>query len=390
MPISILISIISSFIITYLTIPQIVHVTREKKIFDEPNPRKVNKEVIPTLGGIGIFLGFTISSMLMLQKQVLPEIRYIYAAVVIMFFLGLKDDMISVSAIKKLVTQMGVALILVTLGNFRINLLHELTGTFELPSWISSLASVLIFLFLINAFNLIDGIDGLASGLALTITSFLGIWFFMSGHLNFAILCCSFCGSLVAFLRFNLWGGKNKIFMGDTGSLIIGVFISAIVIKFINFNQTATGPLHFGQASLTALALLIVPVTDTLRVFIIRLYHGQSPFKPDMNHIHHLLLKSGMSHIQGTCFLIAYTIAFFLFTSSLQSYFSALFNILLIMTASFLSVYFLIKRNQRINKFTKAKMVVLKNQELKEKKQVQGIWLNSAVAFRRTSEKERI
>ena len=368
MPISILISIISGFIITYLTIPQIVRITKEKKIFDEPNPRKLNKVVIPTLGGIGIFLGFTISSMLMLQKQASPEIRYIYAAIVIMLFLGLKDDIISVSAIKKLLIQMSATLILVSPGDFRINLPQELTGTIDLPSWAGLLVSFLIFLFLINAFNLIDGIDGLAGGLALIIAGFLGAWFFMTGHLNFAILCCSFCGSLAAFLRFNLWGGKNKIFMGDTGSLIIGVFIAAIVIQFIKFNQTATEPLHFSQASLIALALLIVPTTDTLRVFMLRLYHGQSPFKPDMNHIHHLLLRSGMTHIQGTFFLIAYTIAFFLFTLSLQSYFSSPFNILLIMAASFLSVYCLIKRNHRINKFNKTKMIVLKNPEMKEKK----------------------
>ena len=361
MPISVLISIIASFIITYLTIPQIIHVAKEKKLFDEPNHRKLNKEVIPTLGGIGIFIGFTISSILSLQNQVLPEIRFLYAASVIMLFMGLKDDIMAIPARKKLLIQTGAAFILVVMGNYRISNLYELFAITKLSEWIGLPVSLLIFLFLINAINLIDGIDGLASGLTCLVAGFLGIWFFMTGHLNYAILCGSLCGSLIAFLRFNLWGGKNKIFMGDTGSLILGVFIAAMIVKFMNLNINAPANMHFAQAPLIALALLIVPVTDTLRVFILRLYHRQSPFTPDMNHIHHILIKSGMSHIQASSFLILYTMSFVLLSLSLQAYLPLTFNFTLVLVLSFLSVSFLSMRNRQAYRMRKAKMVVLKS-----------------------------
>ncbi|MGD9558775.1 MAG: MraY family glycosyltransferase, partial [Mangrovibacterium sp.] len=170
--------------------------------------------------------------------------------------------------------------------------------------------SVLIILFLINAFNLIDGIDGLAGGLAFLASALLGTWFSFAGHVNSAIMCLAFCGSLLAFLYYNLLGGKNKIFMGDTGSLILGVFLAAMTIRFNELNNTAAAHIRFDDAPLFALALMIVPVTDTLRVFTIRLIHGRSPFSPDMNHFHHLLIKLGFSHIRSTCFLLAYTIGF--------------------------------------------------------------------------------
>jgi len=367
MPISVLISIIASFTITYLTIPQIILVAKEKKLFDEPNHRRLNKEVIPTLGGIGIFIGFTISSILSLQHQILPEIRFLYAASVIMLFMGLKDDIMAIPAKKKLLIQTGAAFILVVMGNYRIGNLYELFAITELPEWLGLPVSFLVFLFIINAINLIDGIDGLASGLTCFISGFLGIWFFMTGHVNYAILCGSLCGSLVAFLRFNLWGDKNKIFMGDTGSLILGIFIAAIIIKFINLNMNAPENMHFAQAPLIALALLIVPVTDTLRVFILRLYRKQSPFTPDMNHVHHILIKLGMSHIQASSFLILYTMSFILLSLSLQIYLPLTINFTLVLGLSFLSVSFLSMRNRRAYRMHKARMVVLKSHVKEEK-----------------------
>lgn len=361
MPISIIISIVASFITTYLIIPQIVHVAREKKLFDEPNYRKLNKKVIPTMGGIGIFIGFTVSSILSMQKTISPEIPFIYAASLIMLFMGLKDDIVTIPARKKFLIQMGTAGILVTLGNFRIDYLYGLFSIEELPYWASVQLTFLIFLFLINAFNLIDGIDGLAGGLACIISGFLGIWFFMAGHLDYAILSCALCGSLIAFLRFNLVEGKNKIFMGDTGSLLLGVIIAAIIIKYINFNLYAPENLYSGQAPLFALALLIVPATDTLRVFMIRLYNRKSPFTPDMNHVHHILVKSGLSHLKASSFLILYTIGFLLLAINLQFYLPLTINFLLFLSISFSVVGLLAMRNQQAKKEHLPKMIILKN-----------------------------
>ena len=360
MPISIIISIVTSFIITYLIIPQIVHVASEKRLFDEPNYRKLNKKVIPTMGGIAIFLGFTVSSILAMEKQTVSEIPFIYAASLIMLFMGLKDDMIAIPARKKFLIQIGTAVLLVTLGNFRIDYLYGLFDIRELPSWAGISLSFLIFLFLINAFNLIDGIDGLAGGLACIISGSLGIWFVMAGHADYAILSCALCGSLIAFLRFNLAEGKNKIFMGDTGSLLLGVIIAALIIKYINFNLFAPEKLYFRQAPLFALALLIVPATDTIRVFMIRIIKMRSPFTPDMNHVHHILVKSGLSHPEASCFLILYTIGFMVLAVSLQFYLPLTINFLLFLTISFSSVG-LLALLQRTSEEQRPRMVVLKN-----------------------------
>lgn len=301
---------LSGFLITFLVIPSIVNVSNARKLFDEPNQRRLNKVVIPTMGGIAIFIGFTISSILFLEKGSPHELRYLFAAMIMMLFIGIKDDILVIAPSKKLLVQLAAALILVLPGNFRIVHPQGLFSAETLNAWINIPLSVLIILFLINALNLIDGIDGLAGGLSLLASLALGGWFLLAGDMNSAILCLSFSGSLVAFLCFNLRGGKNKIFMGDTGSLILGVFFAAMIIRFNELNFFSTGPYRFSQAPLMALALMIVPVTDTLRVFTIRIWHKRSPFSPDMKHFHHLLIKLGMSHIRATCFLLGYTIAF--------------------------------------------------------------------------------
>ncbi|MGV8092810.1 MAG: MraY family glycosyltransferase [Mangrovibacterium sp.] len=299
-----------SFLLTFLVIPSIVNVSNAKKLFDEPNRRKLNKFVVPTMGGIAIFIGFSLSSMLFLDQDPPHELRYLFIAIIMMLFIGIKDDILIIAPNKKLLVQFAAALILVLPGNFRIVHTYELFPVTQFNDWISIPLSVLIILFLINAINLIDGIDGLAGGLSLLISLVFGVWFLHGGYTNSAILCLTFCGSLVAFLWFNLRGGKNKIFMGDTGSLILGVFLAAMVIRFNELNYHSTASFRFSQAPLLALALMIVPVTDTLRVFAIRIKNKRSPFSPDMNHFHHLLIQLGLTHIQATCFLLGYTSVF--------------------------------------------------------------------------------
>ncbi|MEL7586066.1 MAG: MraY family glycosyltransferase [Prolixibacteraceae bacterium] len=371
MPISIFISITASFIITYLIIPQIVHVAREKKLFDEPNHRKLNKKVIPTMGGIGIFIGFAVSSILTLQKDLSPEIPFIYAASLIMLFLGLRDDIITIPAHKKFLVQMGTAVLLVTWGDFRIDFLYGLFGIGGLPGWAGIPLTFLVFLFVINAFNLIDGIDGLAGGLVCIISGFLGVWFMLAGHMDYSVLSCALCGSLIAFLRFNLLEGRNKIFMGDTGSLLLGVIVASLIIKYINFNLYAPENLYFGQAPLFALALLIVPATDTIRVFIIRIVKGKSPFTPDMNHIHHILIKSGLSHLEASIFLILYTVGFLLLAISLESYLPLTVNFLLFLAVSF-SIVGLLTSRHLIRKVRRSEMVVLKHPDREENEIITG------------------
>lgn len=323
------------FILTYFSIPSIVAISNAKKLFDIPNKRKLNKVAIPTIGGIAIFTGWSVSSLLFLQGNFVPGMQYLLVGVLLMLFIGVKDDVLIMSARKKLAVQSIVALILVTGGNFEITRAYGMFTATVFNPWFGIPLSILVILFLINAINLIDGIDGLASGLSLFISLFLGTWFFLSGDIGYSIICYALAGSLAAFMRFNLWSRKNKIFMGDTGSLLLGVFLAAIVIRFSEGNEEAWSAVRFSHPPLIALALFIVPVTDTLRVFFIRIREKRSPFTPDMNHIHHLLIKGGMKHIQASAFLMVYTL-FFLGVALTFSYFkleiTASFSLLLVLS----------------------------------------------------------
>jgi UDP-N-acetylmuramyl pentapeptide phosphotransferase/UDP-N-acetylglucosamine-1-phosphate transferase len=362
MVITLVLSFSIAFLLTYLSIPPTVRVAVAKNLFDEPNHRKLNKTVVPTLGGVAIFLGLSLSSVLFMTNTVGAEMRILFAAVIMMLFIGLKDDLLAISAWKKLAVQITAALFLVLIGGFRVTNLFGLGGIEQMPEWAGMVISTAIIIFLVNAFNLIDGVDGLAAGLALIISAALGSWFYLAGHINFSVVCFALSGSLIAFLRFNLWGRKNKIFMGDTGSLVIGIFLAAMVLKFVEFNLTTEGPLHMKQAPLVALALFIVPITDTLRVFAIRVWHKRSPFSADMNHIHHLLVKLGMGHIQVSSFLVAYTLLFISLASNVQQHLNVTLGFVLLLSLSFslVGLVYLNCKVARKKASLQPKMVLLK------------------------------
>jgi len=347
MVVLLLFSSVTGFLLSYITIPPIVAISNKKNLFDVPNHRKLNRIAVPTLGGMAIFFGASVSSVIFLQNEAVPVFRYLFAASVIMLFTGLKDDMLMINPREKLIAQSAAALILVLLGNFRIVHIYGIGSVFLLSDWISIPLSILIILFLINAINLIDGIDGLAAGIGLLISTVLGTWFYFAGHAGYAIGCMALSGSLLAFLRFNLWSGRDKIFMGDTGSLMLGVILAAMGIRFNELNAVSAAPFRFSQAPLLGLALFIVPVTDTLRVFTIRIRQKRSPFSPDMNHFHHLLIRLGLTHIQASSFLISYTVFFTLLALTL-SHFSLYITLGFILLLSFsFSVAGLISRKSK-------------------------------------------
>ncbi|TDO60339.1 UDP-N-acetylmuramyl pentapeptide phosphotransferase/UDP-N-acetylglucosamine-1-phosphate transferase [Sunxiuqinia elliptica] len=328
-------STISSFILTYLIIPPIIRISHAKNLMDVPNERKVSKKLIPSLGGVAIFAGINISALLFMPETESPDMRILFASTIMMFFIGLKDDILVISAGKKFAIQLIAALMLVFLGDFRITQAYGIAGITTIHAWASIPLSVLVILFIINAVNLIDGIDGLAGGLTIFAASILGIWFYLAGFTIYGVLCTAMAGSLLAFLRFNLWGGAHKIFMGDTGSLVLGTILAALLIRFNELNALASDPFYFEHAPIIALSILIVPVTDTLRVFAIRIYHKKSPFSPDMNHIHHVLLKSGLTHIQASSFLIAYSGLFVMLALTIDNYMSNTLGFPLLLGASF-------------------------------------------------------
>lgn len=316
----VILSLSLSFAITFLSIPVIIRVADSKKLFDVPDNRKVHTTPIPALGGLGIFAGFALAILLSLPPGSAPEFQYFMAAGFIIFFLGLKDDILVLSPMKKLIGQIVAAFILVYKGGLQIKSMHGFFGVYEMPEMFSLALTYFTILVIINSFNLIDGVDGLAGTLSVLITSLFGLYFIATEHTDYAIFSFALSGSMLAFLIFNY--SPSRIFMGDTGSLLAGMVASILVIKFINITDTgsAFSDITIAAAPAVGFAVLIVPLLDTLRVFSIRMLHRRSPFSPDRNHVHHLLLDWGMSHRNITFTLVCTNIFFILYAIFIGRY----------------------------------------------------------------------
>lgn len=297
--------LISAFLIglilVYTSIPVILRICREKKLYVEPSERRINETAIPNLGGIAFFIGVSVATLLSLHRLEAIEFRYIQVSLIILFFIGIKDDILVISPRKKFIAQVSCALVVIILGDIRFTHLHGILG-FEHINYAFSISITLFAIVaIINAVNLIDGIDGLAASIGIFSSIIFGIKFLITQNDAYAILSFAMVGSLLAFLWFNVWGGANKIFLGDSGSLILGLLIAIQVIKYNEF-ALATTPQEISFSPIFSLAILATPLADMIRVFTVRVLKGKSPFAPDLGHIHHLLLKLGLKHI--TCTLI--------------------------------------------------------------------------------------
>ena len=315
----ILFSFILSFFVVYITIPSIVNVSKSKGLFDKPNQRKSHNGYIPTLGGIATFAAIVISMALFLNTGDSPELLYLIGSMTILFFIGIKDDILMIAPDKKLIGQLLAISIMIFLGNIRLTNLHGFLGIHELNYITSVLLTSFVMVVIINAFNLIDGIDGLASGIGILISVAFGIWFYLTGYTNYAVLSAAIAGSYISFFGYNVFGNRNKIFMGDTGSLVLGFVISILVVQFNEANINYAGKFAFHSAPAVSFGVLIIPMIDTLRVFTIRLLKGRSPFMPDKNHLHHRLLLLGFSHAEATGIFASVNVFFIVLMISLKS-----------------------------------------------------------------------
>lgn len=300
-----------SFIISFLAIPVVLQIAEQKKLYDVPDERKVHTHAVASLGGVGIFGGFLLAALLSIKGQLNPEFQYFFAAALVIFFLGLKDDLVVLSASKKFIGQMVAASILIHLGQIRLDSMFGLFGFDKLPEGFSYALSYLTIIVVINSFNLIDGIDGLAASLGVLTMLIFGTYFFINDYQAYALLAYALAGSLVAFLIFN--HHPAKIFMGDSGSLMIGLINAILVIKFINVAHASDVKVPIDSSVAIGFSILIIPLLDTLRVFAIRIFNGRSPFTPDKNHIHHLLLSYGLGHSAVTLVCVVLNIGFVVF-----------------------------------------------------------------------------
>lgn len=353
-----LLTFISALIISLVSIPQIMLISAKKRLFDLPdNDRKIHLRVVPNLGGIGIFFAFITTCSLFLNHDSFSNWNYIIASSLILFLTGIMDDLVSLSPSKKFFAQFIAASITVCIADIRLSSLHGIFGVYDLTYWYSIIFSVVGIIFVINAFNLIDGIDGLAGSIGVLSTFSLGVCLAASGNAGGASMAFSLMGAIAGFLRFNT--APARIFMGDTGALLIGYIISVLCILFVNsYNeQTTVGNIihNPGGALVVGLSVLFVPVFDSFRVFATRLMRGVSPFKADRTHLHHYLLDLGFTHSMTVGILLISNILLITVALILQD-FNPNFGIFGIVAVSFILyaiLYFMRKKRMESIKLLK-------------------------------------
>ncbi len=287
-----LLCFISAFVVTLITIPPIIALINRFRLFDVPNARKVHSAPIPTMGGIAIMAGMMCGLVLWFPfSNELAQVCFFFS-ITVLFGLGILDDLKDLPARYKFMIQLGLAL-LIALSGIRINTFDGLFGIYELPVGAQYSITVLAIVGITNAYNLIDGIDGLAGGLGFMSLVTLGFILTMNGDAFTALIAFALAGGILAFLYFNF--NPAKIFMGDTGSLVLGFVISVLCIRLIQVNAAVAVPV-LPHAPVFVLGIVLIPVFDTIRVFAMRTWKGKSPFEADRTHIHHLLTNQGFSH----------------------------------------------------------------------------------------------
>ena len=352
-----LLTLVVSFLVTYLSVPSILGVARQKKFFDEPTSRKSHIQQIPTLGGVAIFAGLTTAAGSFISYSLVPSLQYILVACIIIFFIGLKDDILAIAPLKKLMGQIAAALVLIVPGNICFSSIHGFLGIYHIHDVTGVILTLFVIIVIINSFNLIDGIDGLAASLGIVTSVFFGMWFFISGNIEYCLISVAMFGALLGFFRYNISGGKNKIFMGDTGSLIVGLIMAVQVILFNEQNIGYTSAFTIKSAPAVSFAVLIVPLFDTLRVFLIRMSRGRSPFSADKNHLHHCLLKLGYTHGRATLIIVTANIFFIVLSLLLQNIGILLLMLVILSIATILSIYleYLVKKKHTVPPESKQK-----------------------------------
>jgi UDP-GlcNAc:undecaprenyl-phosphate GlcNAc-1-phosphate transferase len=329
----------SAFVVAFLFFPVLIKLLSGWKVFDAPGKHKIHKHYVPAMGGICILLGAGFSLLIGLPLSAWGNFKFFFISVALMFITGLRDDILTLTPGEKLVGQVLPVIILVVFGDTVLESFYVTIFdgyTFPLPlAWLVTIFTIVI---LTNAYNLVDGIDGLAATLAVVALVTFGIWFYVAGEPRLSLIALSFAGSTLAFLCFN-WE-PSRIFMGDTGALVNGLILSFLTVWFININANlpVESPFRFESSVGTAICILIIPIFDTLRVIIIRIARLRSPFRADHSHLHHELLALGYSHARAVFILAGIHLTFLGLALILRNHGDALILSILLLSCLTISV----------------------------------------------------
>ncbi|MDH5397890.1 MAG: undecaprenyl/decaprenyl-phosphate alpha-N-acetylglucosaminyl 1-phosphate transferase [Cyclobacteriaceae bacterium] len=284
---------LAAFLFAVFSFPIFIKLLERNQIIDQQAKHKIHQRRTPSIGGVPIFVAVLLALLLFTPQQGLSDLKYLIAAIFILFFVGLRDDLTPLNAYLKLGTQITPALIVYFFFDVSLNSFYTLSPLGPFPSTLALLISIFTIIIITNSFNLIDGLDGLAGLLGLISLLSFSIYYLYVGNENFLLVLIAICGATAAFLIYN-WS-PAKIFMGDTGALFIGFIMACSCILFINHNSSAEVP-TFRASIGTAMAFIAVPLFDTFRIIVYRIKRGQSPFQADQNHLHHFLLRLGLGH----------------------------------------------------------------------------------------------
>lgn len=325
-----------SFLLTVVFIPLLKRIAIQINLVDKPNYRKIHTNTVPLIGGLAIASAAII--VVFVSGNLLPilqEYATILTAGFILLIVGAIDDKNDISAKYKLVIQMLLALI-IALSENRITSLYGLFGVYDIAVWVQYVLTIVVITGVVNAFNLMDGVDGLVGGL-----SVLGFCLFLLTAIYFndyflGFLSVIFIGATIGFLKYNL--SSKKIFMGDSGSLFLGFILVTIGIHFMK-KQTITHNYEYAYGFLLLITFFSIPVLDSIRVYLGRIKEGDSPFKADKSHLHHLLLRIGLTHKKVALTVITFCLLLFFIGFGLVTYFSTT----LIILVTFLVFWTIIK-----------------------------------------------
>ena len=299
-----IISFVVSFGLVWWIHPRIVKIARMNNIVDKPNARKLQSEPIPVLGGVAVFFGMVVGIGFMSTFVALPSMLVVVTAMMAMLYTGTMDDVLDLSPSLRFGIEIAVVLCLIFggRGNFLIDDFHGLWGIHRIPEWVAWLLTVFAAVGIVNAINLIDGVNGLCSGYCITACFIFGTFFYCTHNVPMTLLAAVSAGALFPFFFHNVFGRTSRMFIGDGGTLVMGIVMAIFVCEVLRYDGNAV--FGCGEQIPFTLAVLCIPVFDTLRVMSMRWWRGVSPFHPDKTHLHHLFIALGCSHPMTTAAIL--------------------------------------------------------------------------------------
>jgi putative glycosyltransferase/acetylmuramyl pentapeptide phosphotransferase len=351
-----------SFSVAYFALPSVIYVVKQKNLMDNPNERSSHKEKTPTLGGISFFVSIVFTLMVFRPFDIDQVGINILSGVGVLFFVGLKDDLVGVKPSTKIIGQIIATLMLFFSTDLKITTLDGFLNITDIPYWTSVFISCAIVMAIVNSYNLIDGINGSASMVGMVIFSAFAYVFYDAEMYYYFLLSILCIGFLLAFLRYNL-SNKNRVFMGDTGSMIVGFVLAVLAIKFFALDTTSLESAIINPTNKVwvLLSIIFIPFFDTTRVFTTRIIRHGKPFKADRSHIHHVFIDYlKLSHAKASILLASINLSVFIVILCLNTYLSSLWlgvlltSIFIILSALLFYVnrsYHSLKSKQKVRHF---------------------------------------